>query len=260
MYYVLMLVLSLFFSTAALADDPPAKGGGEKTVEQQLAEANQKNAELQRQLDAAKKGKRRKEDEDDDENDEDDEDDDGAPDLRKKVKKNRQSSEDHAKEIKQMEAAIAFNYGIDEFIKKNAGLLPKEVIDIVKQGHKEKFDGATAKANAIRAAIIQSYFSIQENVDALTSTQKEALDHYLKLTKTDKELNAAQIYENFFEPALETRRKIEKAKELGHSQVYVSDDSDIILKKTHEKQLRGLSNYKLNDVLHDQAQKLGITE
>lgn len=255
MNYIFSLFFAIFLylsPSVAFADDPPVQ-----TAEQKLAAAEAKNAELTRQLELANKGKRRKEDEDDE--NEDDEDDD-VPDLRKKVKKNAQSSEDRAKEIKQIESAVTFNSGVDEFVKKNANLLPKEILDIVKQGHKESFDSQIAKANAIRASVIQSYFSVQDNLDALTKSQKEGLDHYLKLTKTGKEENAANIYENIFEPALETRRKIEKAREVGQSRVTVSDDSDIIFKKTHEKQLRSLSNYKLNDVLHDQAKKLGITE
>ena len=106
---------------------------------------------------------------------------------------------------------------IDTFVKENKDLLPAEIAAIVTQANKETYDNASAKAGAMKSAIIQSYFAVQANLDQITPAQKVQLDDYLKLTKTGKEQRAAEIYENIFEPALETVRRVKKAEEVGRS-------------------------------------------
>lgn len=165
-------------------------------------------------------------------------------DLRKKAKHQEQTAEDKARETKQIEEALQFNLGVDDFVKKNSDLLPKAVANIVALAHKEKYDSAISKAAAIKASVIQEYFAVQDNVDALTKNQKQTLDDYLKLTKTGKEDKAADIYANIFEPALETIRKIKKAEELGRSSAGFSSGTDadekykqMLMKRSREKYL-----------------------
>jgi NADH:ubiquinone oxidoreductase subunit F (NADH-binding) len=82
---------------------------------------------------------------------------------------------------------------------------------------KEKFDSAIDKANAVKRGVIESFFAVQSNLDLLTSGQKAQVEDYLKLTKNGKEQKAASIFENVFEPTLESLRRVKKAEEVGRA-------------------------------------------
>ncbi len=135
--------------------------------------------------------------------------------LGDKVTKERLEKDKKTGETKNLESALTFNLTSADFLKANESVLPKDIGDIFKAADKETYDGAVQKANATKAAIIQSFFSQQSNVDYLTETQKLALADYLKLTKNGKEERSKDIYENLFEPALSTLKRVKKAEELG---------------------------------------------
>lgn len=145
----------------------------------------------------------------------DEEEDDEEDDLRKKAAKGKQSNEDKIAETRSIEGALKFNLGVTDFVKTHADLLPSNIQEILRVAEKETYDSAIEKAGALKAAFIQEFFEVKDNVDALTASQKVQLADYLKLTKTGKESKAASIYENIFEPALETLKKVKKAEELG---------------------------------------------
>lgn len=136
-------------------------------------------------------------------------------DLGTKAAKERQAENDRKADAKKIESALKFNLGVSQFAKDHADLLPGEVESILRVADKENYDTALDKANAIRAELVKSFFSVQDNVSALTPAQKATLDDFLKLTKNGKEEKAEFIYENLFEPALQTMKRIKKAEELG---------------------------------------------
>jgi hypothetical protein len=140
---------------------------------------------------------------------------DGGDDLKAKADKERKAAEDRKADFKSMESAIGFNHGVEQFIKDHADILPSEIGEIFAVAGKEKYDSAAEKASALRSAFIQSFFSVQANVDLLTKAQKITLEDYLKLTKNGKEQKAEAIYENLFEPTLEMLKRVKKAEELG---------------------------------------------
>lgn len=139
------------------------------------------------------------------------------PGLLDKTKKNAQSDDDKKSESARIESAIAFNYTLKEWLKTNKDILPGEIEDVFKISEKEKYDSQIQKANALRDAIIQSFFSVQDNLDLLTANQKRAIDEYLKLTKNGREQKAESVFENYFEPALETMKRVKKAEEVGRA-------------------------------------------
>lgn len=212
-----LLFFTLSYVPTALADD---KGGGSgggsnggaggtgqgETIEQIKAAAAKREEELKAEIEALKKGQKKDPDPKDDEDD-----------LRKKVAKDKESAEEIAKQTKAIERALGFNMRIHQFVKENKDLLPAEVEALVKQADKETYDTAAHKAAVVKKAIIESYFAIASNLEPLTASQKSQLDDFFKLTKTGKESKASDIYENIFEPALETIRKVKKAEEVGRS-------------------------------------------
>lgn len=194
------------------ADKPPAETPAAPTA-QEIAAIREENERLKTENEAFKKKT------------------DSTPppdkDLIDKAKDLKESADKNANDTKKIEQALGFNLGVDEFVKTNADLLPAEIGNIVAVAHKETYDSAMGKAAAIKASMIQSYFSVEANREALTKSQKEGLDDYLKLTKTGKEEKATEIFTNIFEPTLETIRKIKKAEELGRSNAgFGGDDKD----------------------------------
>jgi hypothetical protein len=135
-------------------------------------------------------------------------------DLNQKAKKQRDADDKKAGDHKALEAALRFSLKSDEFLKTNAALLPKDVSDIFKAAEKENYSSAIEKDAAVKAGIIQSFFSVQANLDLLTPGVKNELEEYLKLTKTGKQEKAQQIYNMIFEPAFEMLKRVKKAEAL----------------------------------------------
>lgn len=165
------------------------------------------------ELEKLNKGKKTKSDPDPDDDDDENDDDD---DLSDKARKEREKKEKASGREKSLEAAINFNVGSKNFLKDNEGLLPKNIESIFSAAEKETYDSAIEKANAIKAAVVSEYFSVQANHDFLTGAQKIEVDNFLKLTKNGKQEKVESVYSMIFEPTLENQRKVLKAKELNN--------------------------------------------
>lgn len=136
------------------------------------------------------------------------------PSLSDKLKKEQEDRDRKNSDSKSLESAIMFNMTSSEFLKTNESLLPKEVAEIFKLAERENYSNAVDRANATKSAIIQSFFSQQSNLEMLTPSQQSTLAEYLKLTKNGKEEKAREIYDNLFEPALASLKRVKKAEEL----------------------------------------------
>jgi len=147
------------------------------------------------------------------------------PSLVEKAAKERERADAEASKSKRLESAIKFDLNSEKFLKDHANLLPSEVKDLFTQAGKENYADAIEKDAAIKSGMIQSFFSVQANVDLLTAGQKSQLDDYLKLTKTGKQEKAQSVYEMIFEPAFEMLKRVKKAEALqkGHGS---GDDDD----------------------------------
>jgi hypothetical protein len=148
------------------------------------------------------------------------------PSLSDKVKKEKEERDRKNSDSKSLEGALMFNMGSAEFLKTNEAILPKEVVDIFKIAERETYGSALEKANATKAAIIQSYFSQQANLEILTPSQQSVLADYLKLTKNGKEDKASEMYDNLFEPALNAMKRIKKAEEILKSKSGMGGTTD----------------------------------
>lgn len=145
------------------------------------------------------------------------EDDDKEDDLMDKARKEKEAKAKQGEDTRKLEGALKFNLSVADFVKSHKDLLPTEVEDVLKQADKETYDSAIEKANAIKSAMIKTFFSVQAHLDLLTASHKVKVDDYFKLSKNGREEKAASIYEDVFEPALETLKKVKKAEELGRS-------------------------------------------
>lgn len=158
-------------------------------------------------------------------------------DLTDKVRKDKEAKDKAGSDTKKLEAALKFTMGADLFLKTNEALLPKDISDIFKMAEKENFSNAVEKRDAVQAGIIQSFFSIQANLDLLTANQKTQLEDYLKLTKTSKQEKAAEVFDNIFEPSFEMLKRIKKAEQLSKTGAATSSDAD----EAYKQKLIGLS-------------------
>lgn len=174
-------------------------GGGGSGGNKDIDDLKAQNAALLARLDALEKAKPAPED----------------PTLVDKVRKQKEEAEKNQGHEKSLESALKFNISAKDFVKYNKGLVPDTIESLFTQAEKETYDSAIEKANAIKAGIVQEFFSVQANYDDLTTDQKIQLDQFMKLTKNGKQEKAASVYSMIFEPSLENRRKIEKAKEVN---------------------------------------------
>lgn len=167
---------------------------------------------LRAENESLKKKSSKKKEEDPPEEDEDEDED-----LVDKARKAKLEADKGQAKTQELEGALKFNLGVSDFVKSNKDLLPTEVEDALKQADKEKYDSALEKAAALKSAMIKTFFSLQANLDLLTSSHKAKVEDYFKLTVKGREEKAADIFENIFEPALEMMKKVKKAEEVGKS-------------------------------------------
>lgn len=150
----------------------------------------------------------------------------GEGDLNDKVRKQKEEKEKSDTDTRNLEGAVAFNYNSKDFLKNHESILPEDAKDIFATADKETYSSAVHKARSVKAALVQSFFSVQDNVDILTASQKSQLANYLKLTKDVKEERAEQVYENLLEPVLESRKRERKAQELAKSREGLANEGD----------------------------------
>lgn len=177
------------------------------------------------------------------------------------IQRGKKAQEKQQADQERVITAAKFNMRFETFLKEYAGVLPPSANEIPKVATVEKHPNELDRSAAIKSALMISFFAEEKNLDLLTESQKAKWKQYTSLGTVGRGEEAASIYEVVFEPAVNqaraTRQAQIKSKEDPSSKG--SSDSDIIMRKVHEKQLRAIStNYKLNDVLHEQAKALGL--
>jgi hypothetical protein len=202
-----MKFLKMFFYDA---DKGGEGGGAEQPKSDPMKDANDKIAALSAKIEELLASSKPKAD----------------PTLNDKVKDINDQKDKTENDTRALEQALSFNLKSDSFLKDNEKYLPSNVAQIFKVAETEKYDSAIQKASATKAAIMQEFFSIQDNVDFLTSSQKSKLDDYLKMTKDGKEREAQKVYVELFEPTLEQIKRIKKAEQVGRANSHLGDPSD----------------------------------
>jgi hypothetical protein len=136
-------------------------------------------------------------------------------DLSDKLKKQKDDTEKKTGDSKKLESALRFSLGAKQWVEDNQALLPKGVASIFDLADAETYDSAIEKDASIKSAIIKEFFSVQDNVDLLTGSQKALLEDFLKLTKNAKQERSQNLYDSVFEPTFEMLKKLEKAKQVS---------------------------------------------
>lgn len=164
--------------------------------------------------------------------------------LLDRVDQDNQNKQKVKDQERQLEGALNFILGSDKFIKENESVLPKDVAEIFAAAAKEKYDSKTDQANATKAALVKKFFDIQANLDGLTANQKMQVEDYLKLSPAARQEKAAEIYNNVFEPALESMKRVKKAEQLAKASNGAVDGSDSD-KAFRERMIKGSNAHYL---------------
>lgn len=165
------------------------------------------------------------------------------PTLADKARKEREEKDGKQKYERSLGSAMKFNMSAADFLKSNAGLLPKTIEGIFTAAEKSTYDSEIEKANEIKVGVVSEFFAVQENVDQLTGPQKVELEDFRKLTKNVQKERVENIYAMIFEPTLETKRKVEKAKELNTGTKNQSDAEKLLA----DKMMRASKAHYLGD-------------
>lgn len=201
----LFAFLLMMFGSKSFADTPPpASPPPAETVEQVKAAFTKREEELKAEIESLKKGKGKE----------------GDPpegDLVEKAKREREEKDKLNASQGEVERAVKFNLTIDQFAKDNKDFLPEDVGGILTQAAKEKYGSEFEKASALKTAIMKTYFSLQANLDSLTPSQKKSVDNWLALTPKGREEKSADMYDNVFEPCIDTVRRVKKAEEVSRA-------------------------------------------
>jgi len=161
-----------------------------------------------------------------------------------KTRQDKDDKDKRASETREVERALKFNLTVDEFVKTNKSFLPEEIDGILSQASRERYDTEFEKAGALKASIIKSYFSVQQNLDSLTPSQKKAVEDWNRLTASGRQDKAADLYDNVFEPCIDTQRRIKRAEDVGRARAGLADSSqgkaykDKLIKISREAHLR----------------------
>lgn len=199
------------------AGDPPPGETDPAKAAKELADLKAENADFKKKFEQFEADKNKKKDPPVDDSD-----------LADKAAKEKAAKEKTAADTKNMEAALTFSLGAKDWLKTNASILPKDIQGIFDAADKEKYENAIEKNGAIKSALVQEFFKLQSNLDLLTSSQKSALEDFLKLTKNAKQERAQSMYDQIFEPTFEMLKRLEKAKQLrsdGHTDGTSSDQA-----------------------------------
>ncbi len=142
----------------------------------------------------------------------------GGPDdksLTERVEAERKLREKNKQETDKIERDISYNLGVRKFVEDHKAHLSENILDLMTEADKQKFENHAEKASTLRTEIIESFFKVQANVDILTPAQKRNLADFQKLTKDGKRQESEKVYESVFEPALEMVKRVKKAEELN---------------------------------------------
>lgn len=194
-----------------------------KALQDAKAESDRKLTEMQAELEKLKKPPPKEEPEKDED------------DLGKKAEKDRKALEDAKGKTRRIQQALKFEMSLPEFTKANKGIVPADFEGILERAGKENFDDAVAKAIAIKSSFLSTFFTVKENYESLTASQKEVVDGFLGQTKIGREEQAEKLYETIFEPALESIKKVRKAEQLNRARNGFSDGGSSVIKDYEQR-------------------------
>ncbi len=134
--------------------------------------------------------------------------------------------------------AAKFTVSLSKIVEDNEAFFPKEIAGIMEVNAKKPYDNELARANDLRASIIESVFSEQKNLDLLSETAKIKVQEFFGFNKTKKE-EVSQTYWEYVLTALDTNNRITKLDRISKARNGINMSSG--WEKDHEDKIFGLT-------------------
>lgn len=168
-------------------------------------------------------------------------------DLNDKVRREQEERNRRDGESKDLESALTFSLSKDKFLEENKDVLPEEMSQIFVAAEKESYSSAIDKSNAMKDAIIKSFFRVQDNLDLTTDSHKRQIESYLKLTHEGRKEKANDVYQNIFEPTLRALKQIKKAEQANLANKGINTDVTDSNKKYLNRMIESSKKYYLKE-------------
>ncbi len=95
----------------------------------------------------------------------------------------------------EMESAIKFNMGLDDFVENFKAVLPETTKAIIAEVNKKNYTTEVVKANTIRASLIEAFIAIKQNLEILPQTMKEKAMRFNSLTEDEKQKQSSSFWD-----------------------------------------------------------------
>lgn len=155
-------------------------------------------------------------------------------DLSESARLAREKADAEKAHTTKLQDAMRFTMGAAQWQKDFAPFVPETVAAIFAAAEKENYGTEIEKANAIKAGVIQEFFSQQANLDLLTTAQKNSLESFKKLTKDLKAERANEVWEMVLEPTLEGMKRTRRAELVSKGLGDPSDKENAYVTKMRE--------------------------
>jgi hypothetical protein len=145
---------------------------------------------------------------------------------------------------KRIETAVKFNFEIERIVKENVDIVGEEIKSIVELAKQRTYSSGIEKANEIRASVLNKFFSVQENLDALaTENFKTKAMEFLALAQVKRNELSAKYWE-LFELAVENIKKERK-----HAELLKSRDGNTVSTKgaEYDSKFFGMRRHYIRD-------------
>lgn len=115
--------------------------------------------------------------------------------LIEKAQEQARQAAQRAEERGRMQAAIKFNMGAQKFVDENKDYLTKLSPNILQTVAAKNFSDEELKARATQAALLEDFFSLQENLDAAPEEVRPRILAFKALASDEKEKQAAAYWD-----------------------------------------------------------------
>lgn len=134
-------------------------------------------------------------------------------DVVKKLREEEDKKNLHQKQTEVLQKAIKFNLSIPAYLDAKKDLLTPISKKIFEEINNKSFTDEAEKSKHFQKNIIDDFFSLKENVDAIPETYKDRITYYKSLAEDEKYKRAEEFWD-ILKLTVETKELIKKQEEI----------------------------------------------
>lgn len=135
------------------------------------------------------------------------------PDVLAKVKAAQEAQTAEKDRISVLEKAVDFNRTVESYLGEHKALLPALALPLFTELNKRTYTSPVVKAQVLQKSLLENFFSLKENVDALPKIMQSDLERFKTLADDEKEKLAGEFWK-LIPLTLETKSLAKKAEEV----------------------------------------------